>query len=93
MRSVGAVAGNPWPHDIVITVENYPHSLVDLLWIRETWNLHPVAADRPPLRWDDSVRSQAKTEPSGGPKVWSDAWPFRDAAVGEMLNKTTEGSP
>ena len=26
-----------------------PHSLVDLLWIRETWNLHPIAVGPPPL--------------------------------------------
>ena len=47
--------GNLWPHDMLITVEDDPHVLVDLLWIRETWNLHPLGDDLPPSLSDDSV--------------------------------------
>ena len=54
MRSSVPLPGNPWPHDMVITVENDAQSLVDLLWIRVTWNHHPVAVDLPPLLVDDS---------------------------------------
>ena len=105
MRSSVPLPGNPWPHDMLITVEDDPHSLLDLLWIRETWNLHPVAVDLPPLLVDESNRAQAKTEPSPGPKTWSDAWPslwercvhhagvIRDAAVIERLYETKDGSP
>ena len=45
MRSSVPLSGNPWPHDMVITVEDDPQSLLDLLWIRGAWNLDPVAVD------------------------------------------------
>ena len=105
MRSSVPLPGNPWPHDMLITVENDLQPLLDLLWIREAWNLSPVAVDLPPLLVDDSDRAQAKTEPSGGATTWSDAWPslwercvhhaglIRDAAVVEQLYETEDGSP
>ena len=46
----------------------------------EKWRDAPVVADLPPWLWDDSIRTHARTEPSGGPNTWSDAWPFRDAS-------------
>lgn len=105
MRSSVPLSGNPWPHDMVITVEDDSQPLLDLLWIREAWNLHPVAVDLPPLLVDESNRAQAKTEHSGGAATWSDAWPslwarcvdhagvIRDVAVIERLYETKDGSP
>ena len=57
MRSSVPIPGNPWPHDMLITVEDNPHALVDLLWIREAWNLQPAANDLPPLLSDESVKT------------------------------------
>jgi hypothetical protein len=47
MRSSKPVPGNPWPHDMVITVEEDPTRLIELLWIREAWDL-PSAMGEPP---------------------------------------------
>lgn len=49
MRSVNPIPGNPWPHDMVIRVEDAPHSLLELLWLREAYDLHPIGEDLPPL--------------------------------------------
>ncbi|HEV7566069.1 MAG TPA: hypothetical protein VGO31_08950 [Microbacteriaceae bacterium] len=39
--------GNPWPHDMTITVEDGPTFLVDLLFVRSVWELNPAGV--PPL--------------------------------------------
>jgi len=75
MRSSVPIPGNPWPHDMVITVEDHPHALVDLLWIREAWNLQPAGAYLPPLLSDGSVSAHARTELSDRVRAWQDAWP------------------
>ena len=67
--------GNPWPHDMLITVDDDPNTLMDLLWVREAWNLHPVGDDLPPLLADDSVRAQARTRMTDAPAAWLEAWP------------------
>ena len=58
MRSSGPLPGNPWPHDMVITVEDDLQPLLDLLWIREAWNLSQVGVALPPLLVDDSGRDR-----------------------------------
>lgn len=44
MRSVHQIPGNPWPHDMTITVEDRPAPLLELLWLREAYGsvLSPV---------------------------------------------------
>lgn len=75
MRSSVPIPGNPWPHDMTITVEDNPHTLVDLLWIRETWNLQPVGGDLPPSLSDETVGGHAPTESPDRVAKWQDAWP------------------
>lgn len=70
MRSSVPIPGNLWSHDMVITVEDNPHALVDLLWIREAWNLQPAGNDHPPLLSDESVKTHARTEASDRIKTW-----------------------
>jgi hypothetical protein len=60
---------------MVITVEDDPHSLVELLWIRERWGLSPVGTALPPLLLDDSVGAHTETDASARIKSWQDAWP------------------
>ena len=74
MRSSVPIPGNPWPHDMLITVEDSPHALVDLLWIREAWNLQPAANDLPPLLSDESVKTHARMELSVRTQTWQNAW-------------------
>ncbi|UOE43029.1 hypothetical protein [Agromyces larvae] len=42
MRSSVPIPGNPWPHDMVIAVDDDPHQLVELLWMREAWGLEGI---------------------------------------------------
>ena len=53
MRTSDPLPGDPWPQDMLIVVETDPQPLVDLLWVREAWNLSPVGLDLPPLLVDD----------------------------------------
>lgn len=101
MRSIWPMKGNPWPHDMVISVDDDPHQLVELLWVREAWGLHP-AGSLPPLLTDPPP-------PVGDPddrEAWEAAWPevwadvVRHAGVlvdhsrfEEDLRGTADGSP
>lgn len=51
MRSTTPMEGNPWPHDVVISVDNDFYRLLELLWIREAWGLLPAGDDLPPCSW------------------------------------------
>ena len=96
--------GNPWPHDMLLTVEDDPQALVDLLWIRETWSLKPVGDDLPPLLSDKPIGTYTETDTSDRIGIWQDAWPamweaclhhtgqVRGAALFEQLRGTADGS-
>jgi hypothetical protein len=73
MRSSTPMPGNPWPHDMVITIQDDSTTLLDLLWIRGAWGLSPVGDDLPPLL----VPTPSPETPSSDTPIgaWSDAWP------------------
>src|SRR4051812_40899132 len=48
VRSSRLIPGNPWPHDMVIYVEDSADTLLELLWVREAWRLEPAGEDLPP---------------------------------------------
>lgn len=73
MWSSEPIPGNPWPHDMVITIENQPHALYELLWIREAWDLQLSGQDLPPLLTDTPARVEAGHP--GSVAQWQDAWP------------------
>ncbi|MFJ3380671.1 hypothetical protein ACIPJ2_09690 [Curtobacterium sp. NPDC090217] len=65
--------GNPWPRDMLLTIENGAQTLLDLLWVREAWALDPVGEDLPPVLVDTPDR---ETGGSGADRArWSVAWP------------------
>jgi hypothetical protein len=67
--------GNPWPHDMVITIEDDRQSLLELLWIREAWQLHPEGDDLPP-ELAAPPASLAESRRSVAPiSAWRGAWP------------------
>ncbi len=72
MRSSEPIPGNPWPHDMVITIENAPHMLHELLWIREAWNLRVTGADLPPLLTNTPAPADADRPASIA--EWRDGW-------------------
>jgi hypothetical protein len=104
VRSLVPIPGNPWPHEMVITIEDDSHALIELLWIREAWNLHPAGDDLPPLLSDASVSAQIESGTPAEFAEWQDAWPaqweacvhhagmVQDARLFDQLFDTADGS-
>lgn len=79
MRSTTPIPGNPWPHDMVIRVEDTSQALLELLWVREARGLSPVGDDLPPLLVDPP---RNRDEVDAGERAgWEAAWPDLWAAV------------
>jgi len=57
MLSSVPIPSNPWPHDMVLTIENDSQTLLDLLWVREAWSLQPAGEDLAPHCMSSSVRA------------------------------------
>jgi hypothetical protein len=76
MRSVLPMEGNPWPHDMVISVADDEDQVMELLWVREAWGLHPVG-DLPPLLVDPPAEVRETPEAA----LWENAWPAMWGAV------------
>jgi len=75
VRSSIPLPGNPWPHDMVITVDDDSQTLLELLWIREAWQLRPAGDDLPPALVDTPGLMHG-THGSAAPiEEWQDAWP------------------
>jgi len=103
MRSSVPMPGNPWPHDMQITIEDSPHALHELLWIREAWSLKPEGADLPPLL--SSTPPVVDDAPPDSLTDWQDAWPEiwracvahagipADPTIFERLTSAAVGSP
>lgn len=99
MRSVQPIPGNPWPHDMSITIENHANALLELLWVREAYALDPVG-DVPPLLMHPPDFAGGST----GATEWQAAWPVlweaclahaghtRDPRLFEKLNATANAS-
>lgn len=66
---------NPWPHDMTIRIEDNPHALLDLLWTREAWQLHPEGDDLPPLLTRTPPPVDAALRASVPAVEWQDVWP------------------
>jgi len=104
MRSSKPMPGNPWPHDMSITIDDRPNSLLELLWIREAYELHPAGEDLPPLLIDTppvvgevSLNAGARDE---WEHAWADVWSAAAAHAGrdidprlfEAISGTANGS-
>ena len=94
---------NPWPHDMTLTVDDRPNSLLELLWLREAHELRPEGQALPPLLVDtpspaehpvgDVVRGEWE-------RMWADLWAEVVAHAGqepdprlfEQLNRMAVGS-
>ncbi|GAB3610869.1 hypothetical protein GCM10027414_29950 [Humibacter ginsengiterrae] len=75
MRSTFPMPDNPWPHDMVITIEDSAHSLLDLLWVREAWQLEPEGSELPPVLTATPARVSSAERAKAPIAAWRDAWP------------------
>ena len=67
--------GNPWPHDMSITVEDRASTLLELLWVREAYELQPRVEDLPPLLSDTPATVQNSAVSAETREEWEGAWP------------------
>lgn len=75
MFSPNPIPGNPWPHDMRITINDDSQTLLELLWIREAWQLHPVGEDLPPRLIDTPAFVDGSKRSSAPIELWQDSWP------------------
>jgi hypothetical protein len=98
--------GNPWPHEMLITIEDDSNVLLELLWIREAWELNPGGQDLPPLLADSLTPLPPPASAPAPDRVatWRAAWPaiwdacihhaglIRDSSAFERVRETAVGS-
>jgi hypothetical protein len=73
MRSLNPIPRNPWPHDMIISIDNDLQQVTDLLWVREAYGLHPEGDGPPPLV-DTPERSGSPDDVPGGEAAWPELW-------------------
>jgi hypothetical protein len=74
MRSTRPMPGNPWPHDMTLTVEDRPHTLRELLWIREAHGLDPTDDALPPPLVDRPTTAVRRVDEETRAR-WTEVWP------------------
>lgn len=74
MRSIRPMPGNPWPHDMIITVEDRPHTLLELLWLREAHGLDPADDALPPPLVDRPAAAARRVDEETRAR-WAEVWP------------------
>jgi hypothetical protein len=73
MRSSAPVPDNPWPHDMLVEIQDDPWPLIELLWIREAYRLRPSGDDTPPLL-EYAPPLAAAPVPESTRQSWEDGW-------------------
>jgi hypothetical protein len=74
MRSSEPMPGNPWPHDMVITVESHDHRICELLWARDVYRIAPGSPDEPPPIWPEPVLPPQHLPPASIRRSWGPLW-------------------
>jgi hypothetical protein len=104
MRSLNSIPNNPWPHDMRITVDDQADPLLELLWIREAYDLEPRGDDLPPLLSHPPLGEALRPPTPRDREEWTSAWPAlwaaavshagkeADFALHERLTRTANGS-
>ncbi|WP_166997803.1 hypothetical protein [Paramicrobacterium fandaimingii] len=104
MRSSESTPGDAWPHDMQITVDDRPRVLMELLWAREAYDLHPAGDELPPPLEDAPRHATAITVSEAVRADWQREWPSIWGAAVEHaghesdfgafteLQKTADGS-
>lgn len=59
---------------MILTIEDRPRHLLELLWIREAYRLHPVAGDDPPPPLEHTPKPAAQPLDDATRAAWESAW-------------------
>lgn len=90
---------------MTITVDDRPHVLMELLWVREAYRLEPTSDDLPPLLTDSPETARVVPLSAAERTAWEEAWRRiwhaatrhagreDDQAALERLHSTPPGSP
>ncbi|MFV0374641.1 hypothetical protein [Microbacterium sp.] len=92
--------GTPWPHDMVISVDNDSYQVLELLWIREAWGLRPTGDGLPPLLVDPPARIGDPDDRDAWEGAWPEVWEdivshaavLVEPSMFEELTRTADGS-
>jgi hypothetical protein len=76
---------------MVIEVEDSPHALLDLLWLREACGLQPAGVDLPPPLAVPPTRPATAAPGVGVLRTWQAAWPFVWDEVLEHAGRPKQG--
>ncbi|GAB3034821.1 hypothetical protein GCM10027052_10860 [Parafrigoribacterium mesophilum] len=72
MRSERPIPGNPWPHDMVISIDENPNNICQLLFIRSAWG---IASDVEIPMLDPMPDAGTSGMPSSASELeWSTRW-------------------
>jgi hypothetical protein len=74
VRSSRPIPGNPWPHDMMLIIDT-PHTLLDLLWIRQAWGLRAQGDDLPPALTATPEPVTPAARAAAPVAEWEAAWP------------------
>lgn len=105
-RMAGTAGGDEgWPADLQVSVDDNPHSLLVLLWIREAYDLSPGGGHTSPTLLDTPSRQDVPLLAPADRQRWERAWPqiWRaavshagsevDPVLYEKAKRTPVGSP
>ncbi|OUE26728.1 hypothetical protein [Clavibacter michiganensis] len=94
MRSTRPIPGDPWPHDMVLRIDDEPRELTSLLFVREAWRL-PIP-DVPGLEGEPDVGTSARPAGLGEAEAverwrteWARVWP-RFAVLRQVMRAPEE---
>jgi hypothetical protein len=76
MRSSVQMPETPWPSEMLITVDEQPLPLLELLWVREAYELAPRGDDLPPLLSDTPSTAPSFAVEAEERERWERAWPL-----------------
>ncbi len=91
MRSIVPIEGDPWPHDMTISIEDHSQALLELLWVRETWSLEPIGDEPGPLI-DGPEGANTPSDVAEWSEAWSTLWEGALAVAAQPLDASAMDS-
>ncbi|MDR6692505.1 hypothetical protein J2X55_003450 [Microbacterium sp. 1154] len=88
MQSTHPIPGDPWPPDMILSIEGAPREAVEMLWVRDAFELEADGDVPPPLI--DTPAPAAHTLDETERVRWQAAWPALWARVVAHAGRPTD---